>query len=90
MTDAGALDGAKRQGEDRGLLASGEGAGGYFDEDDDLVVHSGDAVGDEGPKTPRTPGRVRFDLTPEVVGDGAYTNGSAGRAYRDSLDVEEM
>ncbi|KAH8169011.1 transmembrane amino acid transporter protein [Sarocladium implicatum] len=88
MTDAGNLDGSKRHGEDRGLLASGEGAGGYFDEDD-LIVHSGGQDGDEGPKTPRTPGRVRFDLTPEVVGDGAHTNGSAGRIYRDSLDVEE-
>lgn len=87
MTDAGDLGGAKRHGEDRGLLAGDDGRTGYFEEEDDLVVHPGDDDAD-GPKTPRTPGRVRFDLRPEVVG-GAPANGSADHAYRDSLDIED-
>jgi hypothetical protein len=70
MTEAGDKGGAQRHGEDRGLLAS-EDRTDYF-EHDDLVVYPGETdsgAGDDGPKTPRTPGRVRFDLTPEVVAD---------------------
>ncbi|KAK0386919.1 hypothetical protein NLU13_5232 [Sarocladium strictum] len=85
MTEAGDLGGAQRPGEDRGLLAGDEGRWGSFEEEDDLVVHPGVGSDDDGPKTPRTPGRVRFDLRPEVVG-GAPANGSA---YRDSLDMED-
>lgn len=35
---------------------------------EDLVVHSGLGAYDDQRATPRTPNRVRFDLTPEIVG----------------------
>ncbi|KAI3327912.1 transmembrane amino acid transporter [Xylariaceae sp. AK1471] len=54
--------------EEHGLLAGHESDGGYGDgdgdEDDDedgLIVHPG-GESDVGPRTPRTPNRVRFDL----------------------------
>jgi sodium-coupled neutral amino acid transporter 11 len=48
--------------EEHGLLAGHESDGGYGDEDEDgLIVHPG-GESDVGPRTPRTPNRVRFDL----------------------------
>ncbi|POR32964.1 Vacuolar amino acid transporter 2 [Tolypocladium paradoxum] len=59
-----------RHEEGRGLLA------GDYDEDD-LGVHPGNDTPEENgqSKMPRTPSRVQFDLTPQVIG---ASNGSAG------------
>ncbi|KAM5348666.1 hypothetical protein ACJ41O_008490 [Fusarium nematophilum] len=83
-------------GEDRGLLDPrhdyDDDDGGYFGVgDDDLSISSGSGAdlaakpgkdhGGDIPTTPRTPGRVRFDLTPEIVGvsnGGVFPNGRAG------------
>lgn len=71
--------------EHRGLLAGDDG-------DDDLVVHHGDdTLGNGSAKddyteplpTPRSAHRVRFDLTPAVMGQG---NGSAGGRMSMSSD----
>jgi sodium-coupled neutral amino acid transporter 11 len=61
--------------EDVGLL-SGSGS-----EDDDIAFHQDELTTDEVPKTPRTPNRVRFDLTPHV--DIGTANG-APPSYDDS------
>lgn len=85
MTEIGDVHRTQRHGEDRALLVTDrrdESEAAYF-EDDDLVVAAG---GDESIKTPRTPNRVRFDLTPEVLDQD---NGSARGSFRDSLDDVE-
>lgn len=77
-------------GEDRGLLAQGND---YDDDyfgvgDDDYSSGSGSAdmgkasgkLDTEGNGQPRTPGRVRFDLTPEIVG---VSNGEPFGGFRD-------
>jgi sodium-coupled neutral amino acid transporter 11 len=61
--------------EDVGLL-SGSGS-----EDDDIAFPQDELTTDEVPKTPRTPNRVRFDLTPHV--DIGTANG-APPSYDDS------
>ncbi|CAG9956221.1 unnamed protein product [Clonostachys rosea f. rosea IK726] len=66
------MDGeANSHGEGRGLLAGD-------DDYDDLGTHHEDKApnADEPLPTPRSANRVRFDLTPEVVG---YSNDSSGR-----------
>ena len=80
---------ANPHGEDRGLLAG--------DEEEDLVVHHGsdrvangaakDAYDDEPLPTPRSAHRVRFDLTPEFMGQG---NGSAGVRMSMSSDTHRF
>ena len=88
MTQAGRQNGkaVSPHGEDRGLLA------GDFDDDNDLgVPHLSDDETtadknndlDHEVLTPRSAHRVRFDLTPEVVG---VSNGSAEGRYSSSSD----
>ncbi|CAM1509457.1 Fc.00g031960.m01.CDS01 [Cosmosporella sp. VM-42] len=98
MTQARPNGEANPHGEDRGLLSRND--DGYFGaddfddfDDDDLVVNTTkDAYDDQRAPAPRTPNRVRFDLTPEIVG---VSNGDA-RPYAqrmsmsDELDVEEQ
>ena len=92
MTQAGRQNGnaVSPHGEDRGLLA------GDFDDDNDLgVLHSGHDETttdknndfDHEVSTPRSANRVRFDLTPEVVG---VSNGSAEERYSSSSDRFDM
>lgn len=83
--------------EGRGLLIFDNGSFGSDDfdddeDDDDLVVHSAKDEGgngkngyDEQRSTPRTPNRVRFDLTPEIVG---ASNGDARYMQRMSEDAD--
>lgn len=91
MTQARHNGDANPHGEDRGLLSRPDDRlfdADDFDDDDDLVVtHGKDTYDDRIPTTPRTPNRVRFDLTPEIVG---VSNGSA-RTYpqRMSEDLED-
>ena len=92
--------------EDIGLLSADAGlddrnvAG---DDDDDIIVHPGGAVSppdaaatdSQIPRTPRTPNRVRFDLTPTVANFPAHgrsngsANGHAGGPPRDSFDTDD-
>jgi solute carrier family 38 (sodium-coupled neutral amino acid transporter), member 11 len=97
--------GSTDNGEDVGLLAGDkDGAGRHHDDgdDDDLVVYPGeDDGGPEQPdaaaqRTPRTPNRVRFDLTPTVArfpGGGAAAAAANGHAApgaaRESFDLDE-
>lgn len=94
MTQARHNGDATPHGEDRGLLSRPNDRlfdADDFDDDDDLVVsHGKNSYDDQIPTTPRTPNRVRFDLTPEIVG---VSNGSARpypqRMSEDGLDLED-
>lgn len=63
--------------EDVGLLS------GHASEDDDIVVHAGETIMNELPKTPRTPNRVRFDLPPLTENGSAH---GAPPSYDDAVD----
>lgn len=76
--------------EDRGLLFDADDAARSFDgSEDDLVVHSGKA----SPANQWTPSRVRFDLTPEVVGvsntNGSMSDDTSGRYSGDDAHFDE-
>ncbi|KAI8634169.1 aspartic peptidase domain-containing protein [Xylariaceae sp. FL1651] len=79
--------------EEHGLLAGHESDGedGDEEEEDGLIVHPGsddDEHGSLGPRTPRTPNRVRFDLRPTNIPPAA--NGAHSPApLRDYFDVHE-
>lgn len=78
---------------------------GYFGigDDDDGGNGNGNALGihpavkgsppaydDAHAQPPRTPNRVRFDLTPEIVGDGAFATQDHRRSMSDgSMEMEE-
>ncbi|KAF7554406.1 hypothetical protein G7046_g6821 [Stylonectria norvegica] len=105
MTQARNNGDANPNGEDRGLLAGRHGSGtdGHDDHDEDgsFGLDDFDDYDDQGPPvppkdayydqraTPRTPNRVRFDLTPEIVGE---SNGFTGpRDYtRPSTDGSDV
>ncbi|KOS18624.1 Vacuolar amino acid transporter 2 [Escovopsis weberi] len=79
------------------LNGGGGGGGGGGEEDQDLTArhnhHDGSGfLGAElEQKTPRTPGRVQFDLTPHVVGVGAgYPRGRASTSSLSSCDQLDM
>ncbi|RSL70010.1 hypothetical protein CEP54_002001 [Fusarium duplospermum] len=95
-------------GEDRGLLAVGHDFDDddYFGVGDDDALSSGSGSGADlakggsgkaedanGGHTPRTPGRVRFDLTPEIVpvsnGDAFGGHGPRGSEDDGYFDMEE-
>ncbi|KAJ3461994.1 hypothetical protein MRS44_010547 [Fusarium solani] len=94
-------------GEDRGLLAAGHDFDDdeYFGVGDDDALSSGSGSADlakggsgkaedaNGGQTPRTPGRVRFDLTPEIVpvsnGDAFGGHGPRGSEDDAYFDMEE-
>ena len=62
--------------EDRGLLS------GNSSEDEDIIVHPGRSSPSDGPRTPRTPNRVRFDLPPAI--DTENADDGAPPPYNDS------
>lgn len=83
-----AANGTPREEENRGLLFDADNADGY--DDDDLVVHSGKASPQNGrPQNVRTTSRVRFDLTPEVVGGSTGSDDGSSRYAQSQFDVEE-